>query len=206
MSTKVLMYIRITKKTPILLNISLEKTIAILASEHFTIYGKLEDIDILETDATVTTLTKVAPFLIFNPCIEFSTFQQFYLSLLHELCQIKNTEDINKDLLYSLVVKVSHIYPGLTEKIDLCLKMKWTNCTSEYTTDSETIFLNALKCVFKYPSNPTRILELANRTRIYDVKKISTDMCMAIHGLEWAINDSVDSFITRHKDSYSIYW
>jgi len=206
MSTKVLMYIRVTKKTPIILNISLEKTLAILASEHFTIYGKLEDIDILETDATVTTLTKVAPFLIFNPDIQFSNFQHFYLNLLYELCQIKNIEDISKDLLYRIVVKVSHICPGLTEKIDLCLKMKWSNCTSEYTTDSETIFLNALRCVFENPSNPTKILELANRTRIYDVKKIATDMCMAIHGLEWAINDSVDTFIARHKDSYSIYW
>ena len=205
MNTNMLMYSRVTKKTPILLNISLEKTVAIIASEHFAIYGNLEDIDILETHASAATLTKVAPFLIFNPHITFSTFQNIYLNMLYEFCQIKN-EEINKDFLYRLIIKTAHIYPGLIEKIDSYLNTKWANCSSYYTTDPEIIFLNALICVFEHPDNPKKILEMANRTHLYDVKKIATDICMAIHGLEWTIPDSVETFITQHKDSYSIYF
>lgn len=200
--------IRLTKETKALLNISLEKTMAILASEHFAIYGNLEDIKILETDAIInTTLTKIAPFLIFKDTIitTFSAFQQFYINLLYEFCQI--TEVNNKDLIYMLVVKVAQkTWPSLIEKVDLCLKTKWTFCFSGYTTDPETVFLHALRCVLEHPDNPVKATELASHTRIYDVKKITVDMCMAIHGLDWILSDSVESFIKQHCDSYSIYY
>jgi len=207
MNTNVLTFVRLTRQTKILLNISIEKTMAILASEHFAIYGSLENINILETDATVMTLTKIAPFLFFkdNADVTFSAFQRFYLNLLHGLCQIPKVN--NKDFLHMLVVETSHkTCPDLIAKINLCLKTEWTICFSEYTTDPETVFLHALRCIFEHPDDPVKALELANQTRIYDVKKITTDMCMAIHGLEWVLSDSTESFIKQHYNSYSIYY
>lgn len=211
MNTNVLTCIRITKQIKILLNIPLEKTIAIIASEHFAIYGSLEDVNILETDAVVTTLTKIAPFLIFDANIKFSQFQRFYLKLLYDLCQTTCT-DVNKDFLYKAIVRAAeNTWSCLIEKIDLCLNMKWTNHTPGYTTDPETTFLNAIMCVFEHPNDPKKAVEMANRTRIYDVKKISVDVCMAIHGLGWALSDSsdtevIETFINRHFNSYSIYY
>lgn len=198
--------VRLTKETKLLLNISLEKTMAILASEHFAIHGNLEDIKLLETDAISTTLTKLAPFLIFKDTtgVTFSAFQHFYLTLLYEFCQIT---EINKDLIYMLVVKTAQkMWPQLVEKVELCFKKKWTVCFSGYTTDPETLFLHALRCVFEHPYNPIKAVELASRTRIYDVRKITIDMCMTIHGLDWILSDSVESFIKQHYDSYSIYY
>lgn len=198
--------VRLTQETKILLNISLEKTMAILASEHFAIHGNLEDIKLLETDAISAGLIKLAPFLIFKDAAgvtTFSAFQYFYLNMLYEFCQ---TTEINKDLIYMLVNKVAQkIYPPLIEKIETSLK-KWTICFSGYTTDPETLFLQALGCVFEHPDNPIKAVAQASSTRIYDVRKITIDMCMAIHGLDWILSDSVDSFIKQHYDSYSIYY
>lgn len=197
--------VRLTRETKIPLNIPLEKTMAILASEHYAIHGNLENIKFLETDAISTTLTKVAPFLICKNIsgITFFGFQNFYLNLLYEFCQI--TEP-NKDLIYELVVKIAQkIWPSLVEKVELSLK-NGHSFFSGYTTDPETLFLQALEYVFGHSDNPMKAVELASYTRIYDVKKITIDMCMAIHGLDWIMSeDCVESFIKQHYDSYSIY-
>ena len=199
-----LTHVRLTQEKKILLNIPLEKTMAILASEHYAIHGNLEDIKLLETDAILTTLTKLAPFLICKDIsgITFSGFQNFYLTLLYEFCQIT---EFNKDLIYMLVVKIAQkTYPSLVEKVELSLK-KRTLFFSGYTTDPETTFLQALGYVFEHSDNPMRAVELASYTRIYDVKKITIDMCMAIHGLDWILSECVESFIKQHCNSYSIY-
>lgn len=199
-----LTHIRITRETKSLINIPLEKAMAILASEHYAIHGNLEDIKLLETDAIVTTITKLAPFLICKDIsgITFSGFENFYLNILDEFCKITETA---KDLLYMLVVNIAQkTWPSLVEKIEIIFK-KRTLLFSGYTTDPEMLFLHALACVFKYSDNPIKAVELASYTRMYDVKKITIDMCMAIHGLDWILSDSVESFIKQHYNSYSIY-
>lgn len=217
MDNNVLTNFRITVQKKTLSTIPIEKTMAIIASERFAIYGNLEDIDILETDATVSTLTKIAPFLIFESPPTFSPFQQFYLKVLYEFCQLKNSTviNINTDLLYHIINKVAQsTYPYFIEKLKFHMDTKWTNLHFGYTPDPETTFLNALRCVFEI--DPHKILNSANNTRIYDVKKIAIDICMTIYGLEWALSDQgssdissqdvIKTFIDRHFNSYSIYY
>lgn len=197
MDAGTLISVRLTQRNKIISNISLEKTMAILASEHFAIHGNLENIKNLESDATTASLIKLAPFLIFKNAVnELSTFHHFYLNLLYEFCQIT---EINKDLIYKLVnIVAQQTYPQLIQKIKNSLEKK-TDCFSGYTTDPETIFVYALQYVFKHLNNPIEAVNLASCTRIYDVKKITVDMCMAIHGLNWILSDSVDSFIKQHQ-------
>jgi hypothetical protein len=190
--------IRLTKYTS---DISIEKVIAVLSSEAYTLNEDLSVVSQLNPCINSADITKVAPLTIVSfveDNVSMPMLSKLHLDLLRILVVEKVTteEDVwnfvyNKSVIYNLQTIIKYI--NVVKSINLLTQPE------EYEITPEVAFVLALHAFITNNDRPYLAVKVYSNKQ---VRKLTVDMCMASYGLTWVLDTQTQDYVRKHRNTY----